>query len=47
MFKKSVVIPVPKKGVTMGANNYHPITLVPAMSKVLEKITAMQIDVIY
>jgi hypothetical protein len=38
--KISVVIPIPKKGVTTEANNYCPITLVPAMSKVMEKITA-------
>jgi retron-type reverse transcriptase len=41
--KTYVVIPIPKKWVTMDANNYRPITLVPAMSKVLEKITAMQL----
>jgi hypothetical protein len=38
-----MVIPIPKKGVTMEANNYCPITLVPARSKVLEKIIAMQL----
>jgi hypothetical protein len=41
--KRSVVIPIPKNGVTTEANNYFPITLVPAMSKVLEKIIAMQL----
>jgi hypothetical protein len=35
-----MVLPVPEKGVTMDVNNYRPITLVPAMSKVLEKIIA-------
>jgi hypothetical protein len=38
--KRSVVIPITKKGVKMEANNYRLITLVPAMSKVLEKIIA-------
>jgi hypothetical protein len=41
--KKSVVKPIYKKGTKEDANNYRPITLVPALSKVLEKVTANQL----
>jgi potassium voltage-gated channel Eag-related subfamily H protein 8 len=36
--KKSVIKPNLKKGSTLDVNNYRPITLVPALSKILEKI---------
>jgi hypothetical protein len=38
--QKLVVKPIYKKGMKEDANNYHPITLVPALSKSLEKVTA-------
>ena len=37
-FKKAKVIPVHKKGPKHDVNNYRPISLLPAMSKILEKI---------
>jgi hypothetical protein len=39
-FKKSVVKPIHRKGTKEDANNYRPITLVPALSKSLEKVIA-------
>jgi hypothetical protein len=41
--KKSVVILVYKKGTKEDANKYRPITLVPALSKILEKVIANQL----
>jgi hypothetical protein len=41
--KKSVVKPVYKNGKKEEATNYRPITLVPALSKVLEKVIANQL----
>ena len=37
-FKQAKVIPVFKKGSTYDVNNYRPISLLPVMSKVLEKL---------
>jgi hypothetical protein len=41
--KKLVVKPIYKKGKKEEAINYQPITLVPAFSKVLEKVTGNQL----
>jgi retron-type reverse transcriptase len=41
--KKSVVKPIYKNGTREDANNYRPITLVPTLSKALEKVTANQL----
>jgi hypothetical protein len=41
--KKSVVKPIYKNGTKEDANNYRPITLVPALSNVLEKVLANQL----
>jgi hypothetical protein len=41
--KKSVVKPIYKKGKKEDAINYRPIILVPALSKVLEKVIANQL----
>ena len=41
--KKCIVIPIYKKGTEEDANNYRPITLVPTLSKVLEKVIANQL----
>jgi hypothetical protein len=41
--KKSVVKPIYKKGKKEEAINYRPITLVPALSKVLEKVITNQL----
>jgi hypothetical protein len=41
--KKSVVIPVYKKGTKEYAANYRPITLVPTFSKVLEKVIVSEL----
>jgi hypothetical protein len=41
--KKSVVKPILKKGSTLDVDNYHPITLVPALLKILEKIISEQL----
>ena len=37
-FKEAKVIPVFKKGSTYDVNNYRPISLLPVMSKILEKL---------
>ena len=37
-FKNAKIIPVHKKGSKYDVNNYRPISLLPAMSKILEKI---------
>ena len=37
-FKKAKVIPVHKKGSKLDVNNYRPISLLPVMSKILERI---------
>ena len=37
-FKTAKVIPVFKKGCASGVNNYRPISLLRAMSKILEKV---------
>ena len=37
-FKKAKVIPVHKKGQKTNVNNYRPISLLPVLSKILEKI---------
>jgi hypothetical protein len=34
--------PIYKNGTKEDSNNYHPITLVPTLSKVIEKVTANQ-----
>jgi hypothetical protein len=41
--KKSVVRPIYKKGKKEEAINYRPVTLVPALSKVLEKVISNQL----
>jgi potassium voltage-gated channel Eag-related subfamily H protein 8 len=41
--KKSTVKLIFKKGTTDDVDNYRPITLVPAMSLILEKIVAKQL----
>lgn len=38
MFKKAVVIPVYKSGDRSCVNIYKPISILPAMSKILEKV---------
>jgi hypothetical protein len=38
--KNSVVKQIYKKGMKEDADNYHPVTLVPALSKILEKVIA-------
>jgi hypothetical protein len=43
MPKKSVVKPIFKKGTTDDVDNYRSITLVQAMSVILEKIVAEQL----
>jgi hypothetical protein len=42
--KKTVVKPIYKNGMKEDANNYHPITLVPALSKILGKVIVNQIS---
>ena len=37
-FKTAKIIPVFKKGCATDVNNYRPISLLPAMSKILEKV---------
>jgi hypothetical protein len=37
MLKKSVVKPIYKKGTKEGADNYSPVILVLALSKIMEK----------
>jgi len=37
-FKKAKIIPVFKKGFSTDVNNYRPISLLPVISKVLEKL---------
>ena len=37
-FKKAKIIPVHKKGSKTDINNYRPISLLPVMSKILERI---------
>ena len=37
-FKKAKIIPVHKKGSKTDVNNYRPISLLPVMSKILERI---------
>ena len=37
-FKKAKIIPVHKKGSKSDVNNYRPISLLPVMSKILERI---------
>ena len=41
-FKKAKVIPVHKKGQKTYVNNYRPISLLPVLSKILEKIVYNQ-----
>ena len=43
VWKKALVIPVHKSGKTTLPNNYRPISLLPILSKVLEKIINQQI----
>jgi retron-type reverse transcriptase len=43
ILKKSVVIPIYKKGTEEDAANYRPVTLVPTLSKVLEKVIVSQL----
>jgi hypothetical protein len=40
---KTGLSPLPSKRVTTDANSYHPTVFVPAVSKILEKITATQL----
>lgn len=37
-FKKAIVHPVHKNGAANGINNYRPISVLPALSKVLERM---------
>ena len=37
-FKTTKAIPILKKGSALDVNNYRPISLLPALSKILEKI---------
>lgn len=38
--KDSIIIPVPKKGVTQDVSNYRPISLISVFSKIFERIVA-------
>jgi hypothetical protein len=40
---KPIMIPTAKKTLSMDVNNYCPVTIHPALSKVLEKIIATQL----
>jgi hypothetical protein len=40
---KTLVKPIYKNGMKEDANNYYPITLVPALSNILEKVIANQL----
>jgi len=42
-FKIARVVPIPKKGNSISVENYRPISLLPAMSKVLERVVHKQI----
>ena len=42
-FKKAKVIPVHKKGSKTDVNNYRPISLLPVMSKILERIVYVRL----
>ena len=44
LFKKAVITPVFKSGNNL-AGNYRPISLLPIVSKILEKIVATQLEV--
>lgn len=43
-FKKSVITPIYKNGARDQVNNYRPISILPAMSKILEKIMNSQLS---
>jgi hypothetical protein len=44
--KRAIVIPIFKKGATNNLNNYRPISLLPVMSKVFEKVINSQLSAV-
>ena len=44
LFKIARVIPLPKPGVKTDLNNYRPISILPILSKIFEKIVYKQLD---